>query len=144
MAGARFRQINLVVRHMEASLDFYRRLGLDLPASAVWESGGVGHHAKAAATGDVDLEFDSHALARAYNRGFAAERGRVVIGVELETREAVDALWTQLLEGEVQGLQPPYDTFWGSRYAIVADPDGNPVGLMSPADPARRTPPPAL
>jgi predicted enzyme related to lactoylglutathione lyase len=27
--------------------------------------------------------------------------------------------------------QPPYDAFWGSRYAIVEDPDGNPVGLMS-------------
>jgi uncharacterized glyoxalase superfamily protein PhnB len=62
----------------------------------------------------------------------------VVIGVGLESREAVDALWHALLAEGAQGLQPPYDAFWGARYAIVEDPDGNPVGLMSPVDPARR------
>jgi hypothetical protein len=41
------------------------------------------------------------------------------------------------------GQQPPYDAFWGARYAIVEDPDGNPGGRMSPLDPARRSAPPA-
>jgi uncharacterized glyoxalase superfamily protein PhnB len=40
------------------------------------------------------------------------------------------------------GRQPPFDAFWGARYAIVADPDGNDVGLMSPVDESRRTWPP--
>ena len=142
MSGARFNQVNLVVRDMGASLAFYRRLGLDIPAP--WESGGHGHHAKAETGGEVDLEFDSHQLAHAYNQGFAAERGRVVIGVGLESREAVDALWHSLLAEGAQGLQPPFDAFWGARYAIVEDPDGNPVGLMSPVDPARRSAPPEL
>jgi uncharacterized glyoxalase superfamily protein PhnB len=144
MAGARFSQINLVARDLPASITFYRRLGLDIPASAVWESGGAAHHAVARAAGDVALEIDSRRFAHAYNRGFAAERGRVVIGVELESREAVDALWSTLLEQGAQGLQPPYDAFWGARYAIVEDPDGNPVGLMSPVDTARRGAPPEL
>jgi len=39
--------------------------------------------------------------------------------------------------------QAPYDAFWGARYAIVEDPDGNAVGLMSPIDPDRRTAPPS-
>ena len=38
--------------------------------------------------------------------------------------------------------QPPFDAFWGARYAIVEDPDGNSVGLMSPVDPTRRSPMP--
>ena len=144
MAGARFSQINLVAHDVPQTLAFYRRLGLEIPAGGVWEIGGHAHHAKAETAGDVDLEFDSRRFAQAYNRGFAAERGRVVIGVALESREAVDALWTSLLEEGVQGLQPPYDAFWGARYAIVEDPDGNPVGLMSPVDPARRSAPPEL
>jgi uncharacterized glyoxalase superfamily protein PhnB len=144
MAAARFSQINLVVHDMAVSLAFYRRLGLDIPDSGVWEVKGAAHHAKADGAGTVDLEFDSRRLAQAYNAGFAAERGRVVIGVELDSREAVDALWTALLEESVQGLQPPYDAFWGARYAIVEDPDGNPVALSSPADPARRSAPPEL
>ena len=40
--------------------------------------------------------------------------------------------------------QPPFDPFWGARYAIVEDPDGNCIGFMSPSDPARRGPPPDL
>ena len=144
MSTARFNQINLVVSDMHESLGFYRRLGLDIPADAVWESGGHAHHASADTGGEVDLEFDSVKLAHAYHRGFAAERGRVVIGVALESREAVDALWEALLAEGAQGLQPPYDAFWGARYAIVEDPDGNPVGLTSPVDPARRSAPPAL
>ena len=142
MSGTRFNQINLVVRNIDESLAFYRRLGLDIPEP--WSSGGAGHHAKAAAGPEVDLEFDSHQLARAYNEGFAAERGRVVIGLTLDSREAVDALWHSLLAEGAQGLQPPFDAFWGARYAIVEDPDGNPVGLMSPVDPGRRSPPPEL
>jgi uncharacterized glyoxalase superfamily protein PhnB len=137
----RFSQVNLVVHKMDETLAFYRRLGLTIPAP--WAAGGHGHHAKAETEG-VDLEFDSHNLARAYNGGFAAERGRVVIGLELESRAAVDAMWEHLLNEGAQGLQPPYDAFWGARYAIVEDPDGNPVGLASPIDPAMRSAPPEL
>jgi uncharacterized glyoxalase superfamily protein PhnB len=144
MAGVQFNQINLVVHDMAKTLGFYRRLGLDIPEDSVWQSGGHGHHAKAQTDGDVDLEFDSRQLARAYNAGFAAERGRVVIGIALESREAVDAMWTHLINEGAQGLQPPFDAFWGARYAIVEDPDGNPVGLMSPVDPAMRSAPPEL
>ena len=46
------------------------------------------------------------------------------------TRELVDAGYT--------GRQPPYDAFFGARYTIVADADGNDVGLMSPIDPDRK------
>ena len=144
MAGARFSQINLVCHDMAASLAFYRRLGLEIPDGAVWQASGRAHHAKADGAGAVDLQFDSRRLAHAYNAGFGAERGRVTIGVELDSREAVDALWRSLIGESVQGLQPPFDAFWGARYAIVEDPDGNPVGLSSPADPARRSPPPEL
>jgi uncharacterized glyoxalase superfamily protein PhnB len=41
-----------------------------------------------------------------------------------------------------RGLQLPFDAFWGARYAIVEDPDGIAIGLMSPIDPTRRTAPP--
>lgn len=144
MAGTRFTQINLVVRNLDQTLGFYRRLGVEIPHDGVWRSGEHAHHAKAAGGGEVDLEFDSRPLAHAYNQGFAAERGRVVIGLELESREAVDRLWDEIIAEGAQGLQPPYDAFWGARYAIVEDPDGNPVGLASPVDPARRSAPPDL
>jgi uncharacterized glyoxalase superfamily protein PhnB len=144
MAGARFHQINLIVRDMHESLDFYRRVGIDFPEDAVWRTDSGAHHAGARAGGDVSFQLDSHRMAKAYNAGFAAERGRVMVGVGLESREAVDALWHELIAEGVQGLQPPSDAFWGARLAIVEDPDGNPVSLSSPVDPARRSSPPRI
>jgi uncharacterized glyoxalase superfamily protein PhnB len=41
-------------------------------------------------------------------------------------------------------MQRPYDAFWGGRFAVVADPDGNEVGLMSPIDERRRHWPPDM
>ena len=44
----------------------------------------------------------------------------------------VDEVYADLTEAGYAGLQPPHDAFWGARYAIVEDPDGIAVGLMSP------------
>ena len=143
MAGARFHQIGLIVHNMHESLAFYRRIGIEIPESEVWRTDTGAHHAMTA-PGEMDVQFESVKLAHAYNAGFGAERSRVMIYVELESRDAVDALWHALISESVQGLQPPYDAFWGARLAIVEDPDGNPVGLSSPVDPDRRSPPPEI
>jgi uncharacterized glyoxalase superfamily protein PhnB len=66
----------------------------------------------------------------------------VVVGFRLPSREAVDALYADLTDAGHAGLQPPCDAFWGSRYAIVEDPDGVAVGFMSPPSPDRRSAPP--
>jgi uncharacterized glyoxalase superfamily protein PhnB len=66
----------------------------------------------------------------------------VVLGFALADRQAVDDRYSELTAAGYEDRQPPFDAFWGARYAIVADPDGNDVGLMSPIDPARRAWPP--
>jgi catechol 2,3-dioxygenase-like lactoylglutathione lyase family enzyme len=142
---ARFSQIDLVVGNLDQAVAFYRRLGLHVPEDGVWRTQSGAHHATAAdGGGPIGLEFVSRRLAQACDWGFAAERGRVVVNVELESREAVDRMWTELLSEGCQGLQAPYDAFWGARYAVVEDPDGNPVGLTSPADAARPSGPPDI
>jgi uncharacterized glyoxalase superfamily protein PhnB len=59
------------------------------------------------------------------------------------TRAEVDRIYSELIAGGYQGRQPPYDAFWGARYAVVADPDGNDVGFMSPIDERYRQWPPS-
>ena len=56
----------------------------------------------------------------------------------LASRDAVDTRYAELTGDGCVGRQPPYDAFWGARYAIVQDPDGRDVGLMSPIDPDRK------
>jgi|HubBroStandDraft_5_1064220.scaffolds.fasta_scaffold514381_2 uncharacterized glyoxalase superfamily protein PhnB len=141
MAGARFSGVSLIVHNMHESLGFYRRLGIDIPEGAVWSTHSGAHHATVPhAEDEAELQFESLKLAHAYNQGFEAERRKAVVGVALESREAVDRAWANLIAGGAQGLQPPFDAPWGARYAIIEDPDGNPVGLMSPVDPATRGP----
>jgi hypothetical protein len=43
-----------------------------------------------------------------------------------------------------RGLQAPCDAFWGARYAVIEDPDGLVVGLVSEMSAAHKAPPPGV
>jgi catechol 2,3-dioxygenase-like lactoylglutathione lyase family enzyme len=135
-------QLNIVVADMAASVAFYRRLGLEIDTSHPFAA----HHVTVETPNGLDLALDSVEFAQRWDAGWRGRSGAgpVVIGFGLPSRDAVDARYAELTAGGYVGQQPPYDAFWGARYAIVEDPDGNPVGLMSPLDPARRTAPPAV
>ena len=142
MTAPLLNQINLVVADMAASVKFYERLGLVRDARMP-----MNDHHNEFHCGEMSLELDSAAMAKAYNAGWskgAAAGASVVIGFAVSSRAEVDRLYTDLIKAGRRGAQPPCDAFWGARYAIVLDPDGNQIGLMSPSDPARRSAPPAL
>lgn len=130
-------QLNIVVRDMQASVDFYRRLGLAVdPPPNEWAA----HHVEVHLPGDLTLELDSTASAKIWNSGAQPLVGNrsVIIGFGLSSRDEVDELYAHMTAGGYVGQLAPYDAFWGARYAIVEDPDGNGIGLMSPSEPNRR------
>jgi catechol 2,3-dioxygenase-like lactoylglutathione lyase family enzyme len=129
-------QFNLVVADMDASVDFYRRLGLNIPdTTPQWQN----HHRTAKLPNGIDLDLDSSDFARYWDQGW--RRGMGVLGFRVESRDRVDEIYLDLVEQGYRGQQPPYDAFWGARYAVIEDPDGNAVGIMSPVDPDRRSQP---
>ncbi|MHB8141051.1 MAG: VOC family protein [Vulcanimicrobiaceae bacterium] len=135
-------QINLVVQDLVTSLRFYRQLGLtiDEAAQADWAR----HHATAIMPNGVRLELDSAKFARQWNPGWSSSPGGsgCVLFFGVQSREEVDQIFESLTGTGSPCQQPPKDAFWGARYAIIEDPDGNAVGIMSPIDPARRRMPP--
>jgi uncharacterized glyoxalase superfamily protein PhnB len=140
-------QLDLVVRDMEAAIAFYRALGVDIPDAAIWRTPSGVHHVDVTMPGGLTFHMDSAALAKVYNQGWREPSGagtRSVLTFHVSARDDVDRIHEKLSGLGHPTSQPPYDTFWGARYAIVEDPDGNQVGIMSPSDPARRTGPPAL
>ena len=140
-------QLDLVVRDVDATVAFYRRLGLEIPERAIWRTASGAHHVDLHLPNGFTLHFDSVALTKSFNRGWAEAAGtgtRNIVGFSLPSREAVDQRYAALVDAGYTGRQPPYDTFWGARYAVIEDPDGNHVGLMSPIDPAYAGTPPAL
>jgi catechol 2,3-dioxygenase-like lactoylglutathione lyase family enzyme len=136
--GPVFGQLNIVVADMMASLDFYRRLGLDPRADD------EGVHASARLPGGLSIDWDAAEFARLWDSGSPGPGGGgIVLGFSVATRRAVDERYAELTAAGYHGRQRPYDAFWGSRYAIVEDPDGNGVGLMSPQDDTLRSWPPS-
>jgi uncharacterized glyoxalase superfamily protein PhnB len=145
-----FDQLNIVSGDVEASIAFYRQLGVAIPEGSVWRTSTGPHHISAQRdqTGsDAVLDIDSAAFARVWNTGWRGESnlaGRVVVGFGVGARDAVDRLYAQMTSAGYRGLQAPYDAFWGARYAVIEDPDGLAVGLMSGISAAHKSAPPGV
>lgn len=138
-------QINIVVRDMERSLAFYRLLGVSIedtrgPAWTEWAR----HHVNGTTSNGVRVELDSVAFAKQWNPGVdEAKLGSAVIPIfHVSTRDEVDRVHARVTAAGHRSHQAPKDAFWGARYAIVEDPDGNSVGIMSASEDSKRRPPP--
>src|SRR5262245_12707111 len=107
--------LDLVARDMEATLTFYRRLGLEIPESAVWRTASGAHHVDLDLPNGFELHFDSIALAKSFNRGWPEQISgatRTIIGFSLPSRQAVDDRYAGLVAAGYTGRQSPYDAFW--------------------------------
>ncbi len=133
-------QVNVVVADMDAAVAFYRRLGVEIADTAPqWAR----QHRSAVLPDDgMQFDIDATAFASQWDQGWPAGASGAVIGFRVERRETVDAIYADLVAHGAVGQQPPWDAFWGARYAVVEDPDGNAVGIMSAMDPALRSPAP--
>ena len=131
-------QINMVVRDMDAAVTFYRRLGLEIPDyTPEWDA----HHRSANVGGGRGFDLDSVVFTRQWDEGWGGRKNGAgcVVVFKVATREEVDEVYDDLVGAGYRSQQAPYDAFWGARFAVIEDPDGNAVGLMSPVDAERRT-----
>jgi uncharacterized glyoxalase superfamily protein PhnB len=113
---------------MPASLAFYRRLGLDIPAGADSEP-----HVDVALPGGMRLAFDTIATIRSFDPQWAPPKGsaRMSLAFRCDSPAEVDQTYAALVDAGYEGHKEPWDAFWGHRYAIVHDPDGNGVDLFA-------------
>jgi uncharacterized glyoxalase superfamily protein PhnB len=121
----------LVVRDLEASLDFYRRLGLELPDDPDPE----GHGHVETTFGGLRIMWDTVETIRSFDPDWAEPAGspRIALAFRLDSPAEVDALYRELVEAGYDGHKEPWDAFWGQRYAQLRDPDGNGVDLFAPS-----------
>jgi catechol 2,3-dioxygenase-like lactoylglutathione lyase family enzyme len=122
--------IELVVSDMASTLAFYRRLGLPIPAAADAEP-----HVEADLGGGISLAWDTEDTIRSFDPEWSAPPvggHRVAIGFACDRPADVDAAWADVTSAGYEGHLPPWDAFWGMRYAVVRDPDGTTVDLFAP------------
>lgn len=120
--------IELVAADMEATLAFYRRLGLTIPEGAERED-----HVETQ-FGGCRLCFDTAALIQSIDPSWRAPEGghRAALAFECDDPGEVDRVYAELTSAGYHGHLERWDAFWGMRYAVVHDPDGTPVDLMAP------------
>jgi len=124
--GIKLDMVGIVTRDLKKALDFYRLLGLNIPESANAEM-----HVEVAQDG-VRLAFDTVEVARDVYGGWEAPTGhRIELAFLCDSADAVSELYAKLVEHGYAGHREPWDAFWGQRYAIVADPDGNLISLFA-------------
>jgi uncharacterized glyoxalase superfamily protein PhnB len=123
--------IGLIVADLARSIAFYERLGLQFPENPDAEGHG---HVETTVRSGVRFTLDTEKSIRSFDADWAAPAGghRTTIAFLCDSPEDVDRLYAQLVEAGAPSYKPPWDAFWGQRYAQVKDPDGNVIDLFAP------------
>lgn len=117
----------IIVRDMSKALRFYRLLGLDIPAAADAES-----HVEFQTLGGYRLAWDTVELMESIHGHWQEPVGfRMGLAFLCENAAEVDAIYQQVTAVGYQGYKAPWDAFWGQRYAVVVDADGNLIDLFA-------------
>ena len=118
--------IGIVASDMARSLDFYRRLGLDVPETP---SGG---HVDMALPNGLRLMLDSEDEVKKFLPDWVRQPGnKFSLAFQCENPAEVDEVYSEMIGAGYHGDKAPWDAFWGQRYASLRDPDGVPVDLYA-------------
>jgi catechol 2,3-dioxygenase-like lactoylglutathione lyase family enzyme len=123
-----FNFIGMVVSDLPASLAFYRRLGLDLPADA-----DTAPHVEVTLPGGLRIAWDTLETMLSIDPDWQQPAGhsRIGLGFGCDSPAEVDKVYAELVAAGHPGEREPFDAFWRQRYATVLDPDGNSVDLYA-------------
>ena len=124
--------LGLIVEDMEKSLEFYRRLGLEIPEGSEQRS-----HVEIKMGNGLTFFLDSKPARwdpQFVRNDDAARRDgsasyHSLLEFYLQTQEAVEAKYNELVSFGYQGQRAPYATTFGMGFAMIKDPDGNTILL---------------
>jgi catechol 2,3-dioxygenase-like lactoylglutathione lyase family enzyme len=121
--------VGIVVEDMARSLAFYRELGLELAPEMDGEP-----HVEARLPGGMRLAWDRVDVVQSFDPDWRAGDGHSRVGLAFlcDSPAEVDATYERMVARGYHGHRPPWDAFWGQRYAVLHDPDGVGVDLFAP------------
>jgi catechol 2,3-dioxygenase-like lactoylglutathione lyase family enzyme len=125
-----FNVIDIVVSDMRAAIAFYERLGLKFEIDPQYPD-----HAGCDLPNGLHVMLDTEKFrGGTMAGGWTRPTGdpRAYFAFQCASPDEVDAKYAELTEAGYRGVQEPWDAFWGMRYAVVLDPDGNGIDLYAP------------
>ncbi len=119
--------IGLTVKDMGAALKFYRMLGLEIPEAAAGED-----HVEVMTPNGYRISWDTEAMVKGLYPDWVPPVGqRMGLAFKCDSPAEVDATFARLTAAGYAARRAPWDAFWGQRYAVVLDPDGNGVDVFA-------------
>lgn len=118
--------VGIAVKDMRQALTFYGAIGIEIPESAEGED-----HVEAV-SGGMRIAWDTVEMIKGFLGQWEEPKGnRVEIAFKCSSREDVDEVYNRVTRQGFASFREPWDAFWGQRYAILEDPDGNHVSLFA-------------
>jgi catechol 2,3-dioxygenase-like lactoylglutathione lyase family enzyme len=125
--GLELYMVGVIVEDMDRALEFYRRLGVDVPEDREGQE-----HVEVKMSGLTFFLSTKAANARwDPDRADGAGGYRIILEFYLDTPEALDAKYAELTGYGYAGHCAPYDVTPELRFAMVDDPDGNTILLSA-------------
>ncbi|MFN3730047.1 MAG: VOC family protein [Fimbriimonadaceae bacterium] len=126
--SARLDMIGLVTCDMARSFRFYRTLGLNIPEEAPTDE----PYFEITLESGVRVSWNHIDMVKSIHEWEEPRGQRLSLAFLCDSPGSVDATYAHLADAGFEGVKAPWDAFWGQRYALVRDPDGNVVDLFSP------------
>lgn len=120
--------IGITVHNMADALRFYRLLGLDIPQGNDGDS-----YVDVTTPNGYRISWNTVEMMKSIDPAWVEPAGhRMTLAFKCNSPAEVDTLYNAITSAGFTGHKPPWDAFWGQRYAVVLDPDGNLIDLFAP------------
>lgn len=127
--------VGLAVQDMGKSQEFYRRLGLVIPAGSQDRQ-----HVQVKMGEDFTFFLDTRTISPEKSASDASLGGyRVLFEYYLKSQAAVEAKYAELVAYGYQSYRAPFIYANGMCFALVNDPDGNTILLSGDGEPGETT-----
>jgi catechol 2,3-dioxygenase-like lactoylglutathione lyase family enzyme len=125
--GVKLDMIGITAADVDASLAFYRKLGLDAPETSNGEP-----YVEMEVPGGIRLSWNALSMVKEIDPGWSEPSGhRMGLAYLCDSPAEVNERYNGLVAAGYQSHKAPWDAFWGQRYAQILDPDGNIVDLFA-------------
>jgi catechol 2,3-dioxygenase-like lactoylglutathione lyase family enzyme len=123
--GLQLYMVGLTVQNMDKAQEFYRRLGVVIPAGSQNEP-----HVEVKMGEEFTFFLDTRNFGPEESAaGEMPETARVIFEYYLKSQAAVEAKYAELIDYGYQSYRAPFTFANGMCFAFVNDPDGNTILL---------------
>ncbi|WP_297079923.1 VOC family protein [uncultured Enterococcus sp.] len=117
--------VGIITKDMQRAIGFYETLGFNKVAGETLDYVELQHEGVRISLNTAKM------VASIYGYEPKTVGDTVELAFLCETPEDVDCTYFKMSDAGYESFRKPWDTFWGQRYAIIKDIDGNLLSLFA-------------